>query len=90
MLLGRPLHWTEQCETLGTKGDLVLNSWPRYLIGERSETKVDSSIHVRFEYHEMALRFIKWNDGQPWWRSKLTPRKGANTLSPFVNLATRP
>lgn len=89
MLLGRPLFWTEQCETIGAKGDLVLNSWPRYLLGERAETKVDSSIHVRFEYHEMALRFIKWNDGQPWWRSALTPRKGANTLSPFINLATR-
>lgn len=89
MLMGRPIFFTEQCETVGTKGDLILNSWSRYLIGERAETKVDSSIHLRFDYHEMALRFIKWNDGQPWWRSALTPRKGANTLSPFVNLATR-
>lgn len=48
------------------------------------------SIHLRFDYGETAFRFMFEIDGQPWIAEPLTPFKGsANTLSPFVTLATR-
>jgi hypothetical protein len=47
------------------------------------------SIHVRFAQNEKAFRATTRNDGQLWWRTALTPKKGANTLSPVVTLAVR-
>ena len=46
-------------------------------------------MHVRFENHEQVFKFWTENAGAPWWRSALTPKNGANTLSPFVTLAAR-
>ena len=48
--------------------------------------KVDSSMHIRFDYDETAFRFVMRYDGQPSWKSALTPKRGSNTLSPFVVL----
>jgi len=89
-LLGRPLLLTEQVPTLGTEGDVGLYDFSQYLIGERSGEGLQSatSIHLRFDYGEVAFRFTLRNDGQPWWRAPLTPKNG-DTLSPFVTLATR-
>jgi len=46
-------------------------------------------MHVRFNTDETDWRFIQRLDGRPWIDSALTPRNGSNTVSPFVNLATR-
>jgi HK97 family phage major capsid protein len=89
MLLGRPIFYTEYAETLGTEGDLILANWSQYLEGELQGMEMADSIHVRFVNNERAFRVTARNDGRPWWRSALTPRKGTNTLSPFVTLATR-
>ncbi len=48
-----------------------------------------SSIHVEFLADQMVLRFIYRVNGQPAWSQPLIPFKGANTLSPFLTLATR-
>ena len=47
------------------------------------------SVHVRFENHERTFKLWTRNCGAPWWRSALTPNKGANSLSPIVLLAAR-
>jgi hypothetical protein len=47
------------------------------------------SIHLRFDYDESVFRFIFRLDGAPWWPAALTPYKGSNTQSCFVNLADR-
>ena len=47
------------------------------------------SIHVRFLTHGRSLKFWLRNAGMPWWNAPLTPKKGTNTLSPFVTLAER-
>jgi len=90
-LLGRPLILTEHCQTVGTVGDILLCDWSQYLIGSKSGggLKVDTSIHLKFDYDETAYRFVLRYDGQPWWAGALTPKHGSNTLSPFVGLATR-
>jgi HK97 family phage major capsid protein len=88
-LLGRPIKYTEYCQTLGTAGDLVLGNWSEYLEGEYQPLDTAESIHVRFLQHERTFKFWLRNAGAPWWRTALTPKYSAKTLSPFVTLATR-
>lgn len=85
---GRPIFFTEYCKTVGTEGDLMLVVWSEYLEGTFQSTQYAESIHVRFAAAERCFRFYRRNDGQPWWRSVLTPKNG-DTLSPIVTLATR-
>lgn len=88
-LLGRPIFFSEFCETLGDKGDIMLVDLSQYLEGELTPLQGAESIHARFDAHERAFKFWKENAGAPWWRSALSPKKGANTLSPFVVLEAR-
>jgi HK97 family phage major capsid protein len=88
-LLGLPIYFTEFCETLGTKGDLLLCNWSEYLVGTLEGVRTAESMHVRFLENERTFRVTTRNDGRCWWRSALTPKKGANTLSPFVALENR-
>ncbi len=89
MLFGRPIFYSEYPETLGTSGDLILSNWSQYLEGDLQGLQSAESMHVRFEQNERCFRVTARNDGRPWWRSALTPKKGAGTLSPIVTLATR-
>lgn len=92
-LMGKPLVFTEHCQTVGTLGDLLFCDWSQYLIGQKAGvgagTRFDTSIHLKFDYDQTAFRFIFRIDGQPWWPTALTPRHSSNTLSPFVGIATR-
>ncbi|GAB6174500.1 hypothetical protein JCM15765_39780 [Paradesulfitobacterium aromaticivorans] len=88
-LFGRPVIPLEQCETLGTLGDIILADFSQYLLIDKGGINAASSIHVRFLYDENVFRFIYRVDGQPVWNAPLQPFKGSNTLSPFVALATR-
>ena len=49
----------------------------------------ESSPHFKFSTDITAYRFIERIDGRPWLTSAITPRKGSNTLSPFVKIAAR-
>ena len=40
-------------------------------------------------YDESVFRFVVRMDGQPAHSSAITPYKGSNSLSAFINLATR-
>ena len=88
-IFGRPLIFSEKCETLGTVGDIYLVDLSYYLIGDRQQVTMAASPHVRFTNDEMVWRFVERLDGRPWVDSALTPRNGSNTVSPFVALATR-
>lgn len=85
---GRPLFFTEEASALGDAGDLILGNWSQYLEATYEGLQQAESIHVRFDARERTFRFYLRNDGQPWWRSALTPRNGS-TLSPFVTLEAR-
>lgn len=89
MLLGRPVIYDENMATLGDLGDIMLINWNEYLEGTWGGTSFAESIHVRFVNHETAFRFGVYNCGAPWWRTALTPKNSADTLSPFVALAAR-
>lgn len=87
-IFGRPVIPIEQCKTLGTEGDIILADMSQYLLIDKPP-KTDTSMHVRFVYDEMAFRFVYRVNGQPLWKSALTPANGTNTVSPFITLETR-
>lgn len=89
-LMGRPVVPIEQCATLGTVGDIILADMSQYLVAQKSGgIQTASSMHVYFATDRMAYKASLRVDGQPWWRTALTPYKGTNTQSPFITLATR-
>lgn len=88
-LYNRPVLMSEYCATLGTVGDIQLVDLSQYFLIDKGGVRGDSSMSVRFLYDERAFRWMYRCDGQPSWNSALTPFNGSNTLSPFVNLATR-
>jgi HK97 family phage major capsid protein len=88
-ILGRPVVFTEKVPTLGTTGDISFVDLGYYLIGDRQAMQMSTSTEFKFGNDKTAMRLIERVDGTPWVKSAITPRKGANTLSPFVKLATR-
>ena len=88
-LFGRPVIAIEQCQTLGSAGDVILADFSEYILIDKGGMQSASSIHVRFVYDESIFRFVYRVDGQPTWKNVLTPYKGSNSLSPFVTLAAR-
>jgi HK97 family phage major capsid protein len=89
-LKGRPVIPVEYCSTLGTVGDIILADFSQYGMSDRGSIRADSSIHVQFVTDQTAFRVIYEIDGQAMWDAPLTPATGsANTLSPFVALASR-
>lgn len=88
-IYGRPLIFTEKCQTLGTAGDIYFIDFDYYIIGDRQGMEMAASEHVRFTNDETVHKFVSRLDGQPWVNSAITPRYGTTTLSPFVALATR-
>lgn len=89
-VFGAPVVETEFNATLGTVGDILLADWGQYKLATIGGVQSASSIHVQFLTDQMTYRFTRRVDGLPMWKSALTPYKGtANTVSPFIALATR-
>jgi HK97 family phage major capsid protein len=90
-LLGRPVIMTEKAPAaLGSVGDLSFVDFGMYLIGDYQTMTIDSSPHVKFTSDKTTFRAIARNDGRPWLDAPLTPHNNSATLSPFVQLGTRP
>lgn len=90
-LLGKPVLEIEQCEALGTQGDIFFVNLNEYVVIRKAGEgiRADSSMHVRFLNDEMTFRWVTSINGQPTWSSSLTPFKGSSTLSPYITLDTR-
>lgn len=88
-LMGRPIIPLEQCQSIGTTGDIIFADFSQYAMIDKGAISSASSIHVRFVNDESVFRFIYRVDGQPIWNTPLTPFKGTNTQSPFIALANR-
>jgi HK97 family phage major capsid protein len=86
---GAPVVEIEQCQTLGTVGDIIAADFSQYITANRGDINEAMSIHVNFIYDQDTFRFTYFFDGQPRYASAITPYKGSNTASPFVALATR-
>jgi HK97 family phage major capsid protein len=90
-LFGRPILPIEQCAGLGDVGDIIFADLNEYLIIDKGTVDAKSSIHVKFIYDEMTYKFTVRINGQPIWKSALTPYKatGTFTKSPFLTIAAR-
>jgi len=88
-LFGIPILPIEQCETLGTAGDIVLADMSQYGVITQGGIRSAQSVHVRFIYDEMTFKWGWDVNGMALLKKPITPFKGSNTLSPFVSLAVR-
>ena len=89
-ILGYPVVFIEQAETLGDAGDLWLVDLSQYLCVDYGNINEASSIHFKFDYGQTTFRFVYSFDGQPRLSSAITPFKGTgSTVSPFVRIAAR-
>ena len=88
-ILGRPVVVSEKAKTLGTAGDINFVDFDFYLIGDRQVMSAKSSEHFKFQSDQTSFRIIERLDGRPWLNSAITPQNNSDTLSPFVELATR-
>lgn len=89
MILGRPVKVVEQAKAVGTKGDIILGDFSRYMIISKGGLKAASSIHVYFESAQTSFRFEARNNGQPMLKKAITPMNGTDTLTDFVVCETR-
>lgn len=89
-ILGRPVVISEKMNTLGTRGDIAFADLGYYIVGDRQQMSARSSEEYRFANDQTAFRIIERVTGRPWIQNAMTPANGGNTLSPFVELATRP
>ena len=85
---GRPALAIEQCETLGTVGDLLLVNWGEVVLIQKG-IEAAQSMHLLFLYNERAFRWVYPIIAKPKWKTTLTPYKGSATQSPYIALATR-
>lgn len=88
-LMGRPVIAIEQCQNIGTSGDIILADLQRYFLGVREEGETAISMHVNFLTDEQAFRFVMRVDGHTIDHAPVTPFKGTGTTSPFLCVAAR-
>ncbi|MEW6659169.1 MAG: phage major capsid protein [Thermodesulfobacteriota bacterium] len=89
-LMSRPIVWTQACESLGDKGDLILADLSQYqVILKTGGMKTDVSMHLFFDWDLLCFRFILRIEGVPLWPAPVTGRNGVSTYSPFVCLSER-
>ena len=88
-LMGYPIIFTEKVPNLGTKGDIGLYDFGYYLIGDRGQPAIESSIHERFRHNQTTFRISERVDGKPWLTLPVPLRPDGTTwVSPFVSLDT--
>lgn len=86
-LFGRPIAITQACQSLGTKGDIILFDPTQYLmIGKEGGIQAAVSIHLFFDANTTAFRYVLRVNGQPWPSATVTPAHGSNALGYFVAL----
>lgn len=88
-LAGLPVTLTEACQTLGTRGDLILaNLGGGYRFATRGD-RLAISTHLYFDRDLTAFRLVSRIDGAPILAAATTPPNSSNTRSHFVTLETR-
>jgi len=90
-IFGRPVFFSEHCQTLGTTGDIICFNPRAYAIGKKpgEQIRIEVSTHARFETDQTVFRAIARLDGQSLTANPVTPASSGLTLSHFVALETR-
>lgn len=87
-LKGRFCVPLENCQAIGTPGDIILGDWSQYLLLMAGMRKT-ISMHFKFDYAEAYFRFIWRCDGQPLWMAPLTSVHGTLLKAPFITIQQR-
>jgi len=75
-LLGKELAFTEKLPTLGSKGDVLLADFSKYVIGMRQEVVLDKSNAPGWTEDMQDFRVILRADGMGSWSQAVTPKNG--------------
>lgn len=90
VLLGRPVQFSEHCQTIGTKGDIrLIDPMGYYAITKPRGIQFASSMHLLFDKDKQAFRWTFRLGGRPYLNAAQSPANGSNTKSHFVTLDTR-
>ena len=88
LLKGRPVIEVEQCQVVGTPGDIILADLRQYLV-IMNAPRLALSADFKFDTDESVFRFALRVDGKSLFSSAITPFAGSTTRSPFVAIQAR-
>jgi HK97 family phage major capsid protein len=89
-IFGRPVVVSQHCNSFSTAGDLQLLDLAYYqAITKAAGIQMATSMHLYFDADATAFRISFRVDGQPKLQAAISPAKGGNKLSPFVQLGAR-
>ena len=89
-LFGRPVVTLENCQTLGTQGDIqFVNPKGYYAAKKGLAPEYAESMHLYFDYGLTAFRWTFRFGGQPYLSAVVSPAKGSSTRAHVVVLDTR-
>ena len=78
-ILDHPYHVTKNVPALGQTGDVIIANLGMYILGMRSDMRIDISDAPRFEYDETNVRFVARLDGKPGTAFAFKMLKGATS-----------
>jgi HK97 family phage major capsid protein len=88
-LMNRPLFVTDKLPALGTKGDLMFFDPYLYVVADRQQVLIDTSIYDPNVFTKNQTMFRVWlrMGGRPMLANQITdPNLDSNKLSPYVVL----
>lgn len=88
-ILGRPVLFNDNCQAIGTKGDVLLADLKQYMLLRKGTAKQDWSMHVEFLTDQQCFRMVLRCNGTPKVTTPVTMKNSKRTRSPFVTLAAR-
>ena len=88
-ILGRPVLFNDNCQAVGTTGDVLLADLKQYMLLKKGTAKQDWSMHVEFLTDQMCFRMVLRCNGMPKVTAPITLKNSTRTRSPYVTLAAR-
>lgn len=88
-ILGRPVLFNDNCQAIGTKGDVLLADLKQYMLLKKGTAKQDWSMHVEFLTDQQCFRMVLRCNGTPKVTAPVKLKNSTRTRSPYVTLATR-
>lgn len=88
-ILGRPVLFNDNCQAIGTKGDVLLADLKQYMLLKKGTAKQDWSMHVEFLTDQQCFRMVLRCNGTPKVTAPVKLKNSTRTRSPYVALAAR-
>ncbi|MBF0421902.1 MAG: phage major capsid protein [Magnetococcales bacterium] len=90
LLYGRPVIVSQHANSFSSAGDVLLMDLSYYqAITKAGGIQTATSMHIWFESALTAFRVLFRMDGQSKISAPISPAKGSNKMSPFVQLGAR-